>query len=485
MKYLPLIFFCCAFHCIHAQTYTVETVPNTKLVNNSYVSNPDGIISDSTVARINLALDSLERNTTVQVALVILNSIGDEDEFDFSQRLFEHWGIGHAQSNNGLLILFVKDRHVIRFHTGDGLEGALPDARCKQIQRRSMVPYFKEGRFDDGMIAGMVDLANVIYDPVAADAFYSNDNSKPAEEAGLEGITFFLVIGWCIIIAIVFLIKRFEGAFSGSKKQLAKKKPTSQLSTWGWLLCFAVIPVALMVALTYTQRGLVLFGGLYAYLTAMVGFRRLRMESRSKSWLEAKEFQKVHTFYDENQSYFSAMRFFFPIPFAFTYGKYKKEKDHMRNYPRNCETCGKAMTKLDEAKDDLYLDKGQIMEEKLASVDYDVWRCDPCDKTERVAFVSKGTKYSECPKCKARVYHIKSSRILRAATTSSAGQGVVERECKNCEHKENSKYTIAKIIPESSSSSSSSSSSWSSSSSSSGGSWGGGSSSGGGASSSW
>src|SRR5689334_6234423 len=59
--------------------YTVETVPDPKLSPGwNYVSNPDSVISASTVEEINTSLKSLEDSTTAQVAVVILNSIGDE-----------------------------------------------------------------------------------------------------------------------------------------------------------------------------------------------------------------------------------------------------------------------------------------------------------------------------------------------------------------------------------------------------------------------
>src|SRR6478736_7266443 len=79
-----------------AQTYTVATVPNTKLKTNSYVSNPDGIISESTVVKIDTILKSLEQKTTAQVSVVLLASIEDASDFDFAQQLFEAWGIGKA-----------------------------------------------------------------------------------------------------------------------------------------------------------------------------------------------------------------------------------------------------------------------------------------------------------------------------------------------------------------------------------------------------
>ena len=68
-----------------AQVYTVDSVPNTKLQNNSYVSNPDGLITSTTLTQLDQLLTALEGQTTAQVAVVMLHSIGDQTDFDFAQ----------------------------------------------------------------------------------------------------------------------------------------------------------------------------------------------------------------------------------------------------------------------------------------------------------------------------------------------------------------------------------------------------------------
>lgn len=77
----------CAGTSLGQKKYTVESVPNTKVTSDSYVSNPDNLLRDSTVARINVLLKGLENQTTVQVAVVMLTSIGKETDYDFAQRL--------------------------------------------------------------------------------------------------------------------------------------------------------------------------------------------------------------------------------------------------------------------------------------------------------------------------------------------------------------------------------------------------------------
>lgn len=143
--------------------YSVDDVPNVRLQsNNNYVTDPTHILSAATSDTINLMLRQLEDSTKAQVAVVMLPAIDIDDEFEFAQDLFIKWGIGHKDTNDGLLILYVSDLHVIRFHVGDGLEGTLTDAMCKRIQQYAMVPNFKKGDTDRGMIEGVRYACDVI-----------------------------------------------------------------------------------------------------------------------------------------------------------------------------------------------------------------------------------------------------------------------------------------------------------------------------------
>lgn len=148
---------------LFAQGYTVQNVPNPKNeTSNNYVSNPDHIISVDAENAINYLADSLERHNGVEVAVVLLSSVGDIHIKDFAVELFNNWGIGKKGADNGLLILFVDDQRSVTFETGYGIEGDLPDAICKRIQIEHMVPYFKERNYDKGMIEGFSAVVDVL-----------------------------------------------------------------------------------------------------------------------------------------------------------------------------------------------------------------------------------------------------------------------------------------------------------------------------------
>lgn len=198
---LSLIVLLSAFvcNCIAANTsehsskaYTIETVPNVYVKDlRQHVSDPDRLLSAEVRDSINRMFTTLEQKTGIQAMVVMLPSIGDDDVFEFSQDLFRYWGIGDKEKNNGLLITYVADQRTIRFHTGYGLEGLLTDALSKRIQTTYMIPAFKQGNTDAGMLKGMRAVNKVLED--------SMDPNKKQDEESNPWIALLFVI---IIISL-------------------------------------------------------------------------------------------------------------------------------------------------------------------------------------------------------------------------------------------------------------------------------------------
>ena len=146
-----------------AAGYRVDQIPNVQLRDaRRYTSNPDGILSEETVRRIDAVCDALHTRGLAQVAVVAVNDIEGEDVFTFAIDLFSKWGVGGRKSSNGLGILLVKDRHEIRFVTGYGVEGVLPDAICKRIQMNYMLPSFRVDDYNTGMLQGVLASAKLL-----------------------------------------------------------------------------------------------------------------------------------------------------------------------------------------------------------------------------------------------------------------------------------------------------------------------------------
>ncbi len=117
---------------------------------------------------------------------------------------------------------------------------------------------------------------------------------------------------------------------------------------------------------------------------------------------------------------------------------------HIRRGKHLCTNCGTKMNLLDEETDNLYLTPSQDAEERLNSVDYDVWLCPTCNQTEIIPFENRLKNYEVCPHCNARAMVLISDRILIHPTTRSKGRGVRTYRCLHCGNTTERPYDIEK-----------------------------------------
>ena len=157
-KLLFILSFFCLLGNVNSQAkeYTIQEIPMVHLQDRTrYVSNPDGILSQSAVTTMDQILYQLEQKTGIQTLVVAVTGIEGGDCFDFAYRLGKEMGVGQKERDNGLVILLSTDERCIQFATGYGLEGVLPDAICKRIQNRYMIEPFSKGDWNTGMVEGI------------------------------------------------------------------------------------------------------------------------------------------------------------------------------------------------------------------------------------------------------------------------------------------------------------------------------------------
>lgn len=185
---------------LFAGRYSIEQIANVQSANASrYTTNPDNILSAEAVAAIDKACDSLHTLGKAQIAVVAVEDIESGDVFSFAHSLFSSWGVGGKESDNGLGILLVTARREIRFVTGYGLEGVLPDALCKRVQQRYMVEHLAKGDYSRGMVEGVAALCNILSSEAES---YAEEEVGTAEVLGFMAA--FMGILILIIVAAVF-----------------------------------------------------------------------------------------------------------------------------------------------------------------------------------------------------------------------------------------------------------------------------------------
>ncbi len=107
-------------------------------------------------------LRELEQKTGAQVAVVTLSSLDGGEISDFSNRLFERWGIGQAGEDNGALLLAAIEDRQVWIEVGYGLEPIIPDAMAGRILDESVLPAFRQEQYAAGLAAGAATLALLI-----------------------------------------------------------------------------------------------------------------------------------------------------------------------------------------------------------------------------------------------------------------------------------------------------------------------------------
>ena len=399
---LLILFF--AFVVRAEEYWNVIDVPNTRLESDMiHISDPDDWVTVEYEHKINSVLDSLRSFDGADVFVVVLSSIGDASIEVFATDLFNTWGIGDAQRDDGLLLLMVEDQHNLRFEVGYGLEDDLPDAVCMRIFQDIIVPYFKQSYYSEGLYAGVCAVAERLG--------YRPDDSE-------------------VSVDQIAALSQPVSGYQDSGSDFEMDGPT-----WAVIVIYLVLALALMV---YTVRQLI------------VDARKLNPNGDEDA--ASKAFKSLN----DNRLMVVLMCILCcpMLPIAILYLIVVPIlKRRFRSAPRIC-SCGHEMRHLSEAEEDAFMTKNQIFEESLGVKDVDVWLCDACgEKRVFQMLKAKARSYVECPSCKCLACKVDYDTTITKATTSHSGTGLHHYVCKKCGYRYTKEFVIPKISTSSSSSS--------------------------------
>lgn len=158
-----------------ASAVQIEEVLNPRQSQGVWVTDMAEVLSSSTEAELNEMIADLEAHNGSEIAVVTVpETAPSATPKVFATELFNHWGIGKTDQDNGVLFLIsVSDRRV-EIETGYGVEAILPDAKVGNIIDQQVVPSFKQGNFDAGTLAGTRSLVFALGGKVS----FSNPDSR-------------------------------------------------------------------------------------------------------------------------------------------------------------------------------------------------------------------------------------------------------------------------------------------------------------------
>lgn len=193
-----------------------------------FVNDFAGILDDSQETALESKLAAFRDESTSEIAVATISSLEGDSLENFALKLFEDWGIGGRENNNGLLLLIAVEDRKMKIETGYGLEGALPDATAYQIITKTLQPAFRENDYYGGLDQATDEMIAATRGEFTAPAVASG---------GLKNINFESVF-WFLIFAFYIL--------SALWRWLAKSKSWWQGGVIGAL-------IGLVVALIFFQ----------------------------------------------------------------------------------------------------------------------------------------------------------------------------------------------------------------------------------------
>lgn len=128
-----------------------------------YVNDFANILSSETKQAIEQRLTKLEEDSSIEIAVVTVKSLEETTVEDIAVRLFEDWGVGKKNEDNGILFLIAPNERQTRIEVGYGLEPLLPDAKAGRILDNYVLPAFKDGNYDRGISEGVDAIIEVVH----------------------------------------------------------------------------------------------------------------------------------------------------------------------------------------------------------------------------------------------------------------------------------------------------------------------------------
>lgn len=123
-----------------------------------FVSDAGRVLSAESRARLEGRLSALDATGKAQMALVVLERLGDEtasvqDHSQFTAALYDLWGVGQAAAQNGVLLAVFTESRRIEARTGVGARRALSDTWLASMLQQEMAPRLREGDVSGGVEA--------------------------------------------------------------------------------------------------------------------------------------------------------------------------------------------------------------------------------------------------------------------------------------------------------------------------------------------
>jgi len=201
------------------------------------------IVSADARSSLESSLSALATQTGIEVAVAVVPSLQGDYIENVAVQLFEEWGIGSAEKNDGVLILLAIEDRELRIETGYGAEALITDGEADTIIRTVMVPRLRDGDYAGAISEGVAAVSAQIRDPSL------QLSPEPEPSVNLDSESIMYVIGFVIMLMqwIAAVLARSKSWWAGG---IAGALIGAGLSTFlGWWIFGGLAVVALLTVI--------------------------------------------------------------------------------------------------------------------------------------------------------------------------------------------------------------------------------------------
>jgi uncharacterized protein len=209
-----------------------------------YVNDYGRVLSTQQVTELRSLFIGIDQETTAEVTFISVEECSPYAPGDLATTLFNKWGVGKADKDNGLLILYCSGENKIFAATGYGLEGILPDSKLGRLLDENYVPKRDSGNVSEGIMDFSQAVSQVIIEN-KEEVLSGNAGAK------ISYVALFITLGFIVLIIVYFV-------------KLAKTTKKKKKDKFAWVRMFLGIISFL--------AGSVFMPGVIGWILIILGF---------------------------------------------------------------------------------------------------------------------------------------------------------------------------------------------------------------------
>lgn len=147
VRFLLLLLCVVSFHTVSAQVSVKEILEHKS---STLVNDYANVLSSREEQELERKLVSYDDTSSVQITVITIATTEGMDIGMFANKVGAKWGVGQANTDNGVVVVAAMEDRKVFIAPGKGYEGVLTDGMAGEIIRTIIAPNFKRQQYYQG-----------------------------------------------------------------------------------------------------------------------------------------------------------------------------------------------------------------------------------------------------------------------------------------------------------------------------------------------